>query len=245
VAFLSAQHLIVLAVTLALCVGLGMAARRDPGARWITPFCRGLAILLISSEVAFHIVKALDGGLTARGDLPLHLTDAATVVAAIALWFPSAALAFELTYFWAMTATLQALLTPDLRQGFPDYRWWWFFIEHSGVLVAAILMAWGLRRTPRPGAVLRVFAWSLGVTALAAIGTVAFDGNYMFLRHRPTGGSLLDLMGPWPWYIVSAAALALALFWLFDRPFDGRRGRRPWDGIPRVRWGREDPTNAR
>ena len=36
-------------------------------------------------------------------------------------------------------------------------------------------------------------------------------------------GSLLDLMGPWPWYIASAAALALALFWLLDRPFDGRR----------------------
>ena len=227
--FLSAQHLIVLAVTLALCVGLGLAARRDPGARWITPLCRGLAVLLVASEVAFRIVKSLDGGLTARGDLPLHLTDAATVVAAIALWFPGAALAFELTYFWAMTATLQALLTPDLRQGFPDYRWWWFFIEHSGVLVAAILMAWGLRRTPRPGAVPRVFAWSLGVTALAAIGTVAFDGNYMFLRHKPAGGSLLDVMGPWPWYIVSAAALALALFWLFDRPFDGRRGRR---GLP-------------
>ena len=35
--------------------------------------------------------------------------------------------------------------------------------------------------------------------------------------------SLLDVMGPWPWYIASAAALAPALFWLLDRPFDGRR----------------------
>ncbi len=68
-----------------------------------------------------------------------------------------------------------------------------------------------------------VYAWSLLVTALAAAGCLLFDGNYMYLRHTPPGGSLLDLMGPWPWYIASAAALALALFWLLDRPFDGRR----------------------
>jgi hypothetical integral membrane protein (TIGR02206 family) len=92
-------------------------------------------------------------------------------------------------------------------------------------VVAAVLMAWGMRRTPRPGAVRRVFAWSLLVTGLAAIGCLLFDGNYMFLRRKPRDDSLLDVMGPWPWYIVSAAAIALALFWLLDRPFDGRRRR--------------------
>ena len=91
-------------------------------------------------------------GLTARGDLPLHLTDAATIAAVIALWRGSP-LAFELTWFWAGSATVQALLTPDLRPAFPDYRWWWFVIAHSGVVVAAVLLAWGMRRTPRPGAV--------------------------------------------------------------------------------------------
>ena len=175
----------------------------------------------------------LDEGLSARDDLPAPPDRRRDHRRGVALWRPIA-LAFELTYFWALTATVQALLTPDLRQGFPDYRWWWFFVAHAGVVVAAVFLAWGRRRTPRPGAVPRVFAWSLGVTALAAAGTLAFDGNYMFLREPPEGGSLLDLMGPWPWYIASAAALALALFWLLDRPFDGRRGgRRP--AVPRVR----------
>jgi hypothetical integral membrane protein (TIGR02206 family) len=239
----SPEHLAVLALTAAACAGLGLAARRDPDAAWITPVSRGLAVLLALNEIAFHVVLQLDEGLSARGDLPLHLTDAATIAAIVALWRPCA-LAFELTYFWALTATVQALLTPVLRRGFPDYRWWWFFIAHAGVVVAAVFLAWGRRQTPRPGAVTRVFLWSLGVTALAAAGTVALDGNYMFLREPPETGSLLDLMGPWPWYIASAAALALALFWLLDRPFDGRRGRRGPPAIPRVRLGREGPTNA-
>lgn len=218
----SAEHLAVLGVTAAVAVAAGLLARRDREGRRTRIGARALAVALVLNEVVFHVVHQVDRGLSPRTDLPLHLTDAATVAAVVALWWGSP-LAFELTWFWAGSATLQALLTPDLRQPFPDYRWWWFVIAHAGVIVAAVLMAWGMRRTPRPGAVPRVFAWSLLVTGLAAAGTVLFDGNYMYLRRPPRESSLLDLMGPWPWYIASTAALALALFWLLDRPFDGRR----------------------
>jgi uncharacterized membrane protein YwaF len=34
---------------------------------------------------------------------------------------------------------------------------------------------------------------------------------------------LLDLMGPWPWYILSGAMLAIAMFAVLDLPFRGRR----------------------
>lgn len=219
---LSTQHLIVLGATAVAAVALGLAARRDPAALWLPRACRLLGVVLVVNEVAFHLVHHLDEGLSARTDLPLHLTDAATIAAVVALW-RGAPLAFELTYFWALTATVQALATPDLRQGFPDYRWWWFVIAHSGVVIAAVLMAWGLARTPRPGAVRRAFGWSLAVTALAAAGTLATGGNYMYLREPPPGGSLLDVMGPWPWYMASGVVLALVLFWLLDRPFDRRR----------------------
>jgi uncharacterized membrane protein YwaF len=49
----------------------------------------------------------------------------------------------------------------------------------------------------------------------------------MYLRHTPGAHSLLDMLGPWPWYIAGAAALALVLFAILDLPFTiGRHWRR-------------------
>ena len=38
----------------------------------------------------------------------------------------------ELTYFWAFTASLQAVLTPDLGHGFPNVLYFTYFLYHVG-----------------------------------------------------------------------------------------------------------------
>ena len=219
---LSAEHLAVLAITAVAAVALAGAARAGGQAGWVEVASRALALALLASYLALWTVDLARGDIGARSDLPLDLSDVVVFVAAYALWRPSP-LAFELTYFWAFTATVQALATPDLDQGFPGHRWWWFVIAHAGVVVAALLLAWGRQRTPRPGAVRRAFVASLIVAGAAALVDLALGANYMFLRRAPTDASLIDVMGPWPWYIAAGAALALALFWLLDQPFRQRR----------------------
>jgi hypothetical integral membrane protein (TIGR02206 family) len=220
---LSAEHLAVLAATAALCVALPVAARAHPG-DWTRLVSRVFGAVLLAWFVSYHVVVALQGSYDLASDLPLHLTDAVTVVAALALWSPGA-LRFELTYFWGLTASLQAVLTPglDLDDRFPSFFFWHYFITHSGVVVAAVFLAFGLGLTGRPNAVLRVFAATAAWAALAAAGNALTGGNYMFLSERPETASVLDYMGPWPWYILGAAALALALFALLDVPFRRRR----------------------
>jgi uncharacterized membrane protein YwaF len=47
----------------------------------------------------------------------------------------------------------------------------------------------------------------------------------MYLVRRPGVPNLLDLMGPWPWYIVEAGGLAVAIFVVLELPFAIRRHR--------------------
>jgi hypothetical integral membrane protein (TIGR02206 family) len=207
----SAEHVAALATTAAVAALLVGGARHRPDA-WATRAGLVLALVILGGYLCEQITYALRDEWTARVNLPLHLTDAVTFAAIVALWRPERTLFVELVYFWALTATLQAVLTPDLGASFPDPLFLGYFATHGGAVVAACLLVIGSCRTPRPGAVWRVYAITAGFAVLAAAGTLITGGNYMYLRRKPSDGSLLDVMGPWPVYIVVAAALGLAMF---------------------------------
>ncbi|HZC53008.1 MAG TPA: hypothetical protein VE441_10970, partial [Mycobacterium sp.] len=63
---------------------------------------------------------------------------------------------------------------------------------------------------------------TLGYTALVGVFDRLTGANYMYLDHIPRRTSLLSVLGPWPWYIAGAAAVAVVLFGILDLPF--RRG---------------------
>ena len=53
----------------------------------------------------------------------------------------------------------------------------------------------------------------------------AYTGaNYMYLRSKPPA-SLLDLLGPWPWYLGWAGVVGVALLFVLDAPFRWLRRR--------------------
>ena len=220
---LAPEHVAVLAVTAAACAAVAWAARRRPGA-WAVRASRGLAGAIAVAYVVEVAAYALRGRWSLELNLPLHLTDVATIVGVAALLRPRPLLV-ELTYFWGLTASLQAVITPELEYGFPDLLFFTFFVIHGGVVLAAVLLVFGRGFFPRRGAVRRAFLATVAVAAAAGLGSLATGGNYMYLREKPARGSLLDLLGPWPVYIAGAAALALVLFAVLDAPFR-RRARR-------------------
>jgi hypothetical integral membrane protein (TIGR02206 family) len=212
VELLDAEHVAAMAATAAAAV---VAVRQ--------PAPRPLAVLIGATYLVEHAWFAVRGDWELDFNLPLHLTDVVTIVAVAALW-TRRPLLVELTWFWGLTASLQAVLTPDLGSvDFPELLYWTFFITHSGAVVAALMLVVGCGIHPRAGAVRRAFAATVAVAAAAAIADLLTGGNYMWLREKPEAGSLLDVMGPWPWYILSAAGLALLLFALLDVPYRRRR----------------------
>ncbi|MGZ4750503.1 MAG: TMEM164 family acyltransferase, partial [Oryzihumus sp.] len=64
--------------------------------------------------------------------------------------------------------------------------------------------------------------------ALVGVFDWLTGSNYMFLAAVPEHASLLSVMGPWPWYILSAAGVALVILLILDAPvrLRGARSRR-------------------
>jgi hypothetical integral membrane protein (TIGR02206 family) len=214
---LSAEHLLTVAVIALVTAGLVIGARLRPG-RWIEPVAIGLGVLILVNETAYYVWIGVRGQFDVSWALPVQLCDVASLITALALWFRTQILV-ELTYFWGIAGTANGLVTPDISDHWPSYPYIQYFIQHGGIPCAALFLVVGLRITPGKWAVARVYALTVGLLLVDALVNALTNGDYMYLRRPPGVNNLLDLFGPWPWYIAGGAVVALVFFLILDAPF--------------------------
>lgn len=153
-----------------------------------------------------------------KEQLPFQICGILFFLCAWVLWRRSYA-AYEIAYFLTMAGTLQALITPDVRYAFPHREFLVFFASHGMPVFAVFWATFVLGFRPRFVSIFKSFGATLVYAALLVPVNALLDTNYMFLRAKPEGASLLDRFGPWPWYLVGAGVVALALFFLVYLPF--------------------------
>ncbi len=220
---LSAEHLLAVTAIVIFTAALVAAARLRPGS-WTSAACIALAVILVAAEVGWWIYLVSTGvrGADLASAFPLQLCDAAIFISAFALVLRKQLLV-ELTYYWGLAGTIQAVITPDLPQHFPSFPFFQYYVAHGGIVAAALFLVVGLGRWPRRDALLRVIVITIGyVLVVGAIDAVT-GADYMYLRSKPASASLLDLLGPWPWYIGWATVIGVVLFFILDAPFQWRR----------------------
>jgi len=207
------DHQAVLALTAAGAVALILGRRRLERIddRWIR---RVLAAGLAGNEVAAWGVGLAQG----RAQLPLQLCDLALLFTIAALLTTHRAAA-ELAYFWGLAGSVQAVLTPDLHEPFLSYWWMQFFFGHCGVVLCAVYLAVTGRVQPTGRSVWRVFGWTNLYAVIIGLINWAAGTNFGYLAHKPMQPSLLDHLGPWPYYIGGMELIALASFYLYYAPF--------------------------
>ncbi len=116
----------------------------------------------------------------------------------------------------------QALISPVLKSpDFPHYQFLGFWGIHLLVVWAAIYLTWGRRMRPW----WRSYRFVVVVTVVWAAVTFAFNSiagtNYGFLNRKPATASLLDVLGPWPVYLLTATMLLLIVWALMTWPWSG------------------------
>ncbi|MEY8038228.1 TIGR02206 family membrane protein [Saccharopolyspora cebuensis] len=205
-------------------VVLVLVGRRLRGRRAEVRFRRGFAVLILAFQVPVEVRRLLPGQFDLHDSLPLQLSDLAWIAAAYALW-SGRWWACALTYYWGLTLTPQAVFTPALdAPDFPHLAFLEFWVLHLVLPWAAIHLTWGAGVRPDWRG-LRVAVATTAAWAVLVLGFNAWSGtNYGFLNRKPDNPSLLDLLGPWPGYLVVELVLVVLGWALITWPWTRRRG---------------------
>ena len=213
----STPHLIVMGLTLAVPILLSAIARRW-GAAAISYFLAGA---LLTNELASLCYRFADLNLSdfIQNDLPLHVCGIAVFATAATLVFRNQC-AYEIAYFWGLVGTSNAVITPPLGdgEGFPSYRFFQYFIAHSGIVIGILYATLGLRMRPTLRGLFRAFICANLFAVVVGVFNVLMDSNYMFLCDPPRTASPF-FFAPWPWYIPILDVVALGMFFAVFSPF--------------------------
>lgn len=227
------EHYVTIAIGLCITAAFLMAGRKNDSAQRRTT---GLlaTINLLACPLSLLAWIFVDAPKSVDNFLPLQLCDLAAIAAGLALLTRRPWLC-ALTYFWGLAATLQALLTPAITVGFPEPAFVMFFVQHFAIVIAAlylpVVLGWRPKRPWWRGP-LEVFGFSVTYLFVVLAVNRGLGSNFAFVSHPPTNPSLIDHLGPWPWYIFSLLGLALTFFVVLALPFVNSSGRPPEVGNP-------------
>ncbi|MBM7644977.1 putative integral membrane protein (TIGR02206 family) [Scopulibacillus daqui] len=215
----SKEHILALAIIGLLGVCLFVFRRFLQQPHWEKFVRYLLAFLLIVSEISLQSWYIYFHEWSPRYSLPLELSDLTVLLSIVMLLTRSAGL-FKYIYFAGLGSSLQAILTPDLSvYSFPHFRYIEFFVSHGGVFLACLFMIAVEKFKPTFRSL-----WET-VLALNIYGACIFivnrlvNANYLYIMKKPNLPTVLDVLGPWPWYLIPMEAIIIIAFLILYAPF--------------------------
>lgn len=169
-------------------------------------------VLLLLYGLGLWSYKLKDG-FHRLDDLPFQLCDVTYILCILCFFSPRPVLVTLVTY-WGLGGTLQALITPDIKHGFPSTEFIVFFSGHS---IIVLTVAFLLGRHAHPGlagfrGLKTAFSGLLLYTLVAGSLDFLCDLNYGYIREKPKAASVLDYLGPWPIYVFATLGIAFGIF---------------------------------
>ena len=212
-------HLTVIFLTIVLPFALAAMVWRTKSQPLEKMIIRVLSAVLILNYVVYLVFIRAGGIVDWQHMLPMQMCDWGMAVVIVAMWTGSQRW-FEVAYFWGIGGTLQAVLTPNLSFGFPDWRFISFFTSHSTIIVGVVFLMLTRGYRPYPMSIVRAFLWSEFYFLVTYITDKLTGFNYGFLLHKPEAFSILSFLSDsWPLYLLQLHGVALLFFLGLYAPF--------------------------
>ena len=212
------QHIVVLLMSILLGVFIiGYALKRlKPAQQYRLGL--NLSLFVAFSEITWILLRLYLGVFELTEDLPFVICHFMALMLPVFM-FGLNRLMYEILYFWILAGTMQAILTPHLINGFPNYTFLAFWIVHCGLVIVILYATIVYRMRPTALSIGKSFLVLQGYIVLSLVVNYALDANYNYLCQKPPTASLLDYLGPWPWYVIGGEGMVLLMFVVVYSPF--------------------------
>lgn len=175
---------------------------------------RNITVLLIiaaSTQIMKIVIKNYDGSFDITKDLPLHLCNMLPFAMIWVMWQKNRKW-WAFFFFWIVGGSSHSLVTTSLTESFPHHENIRYWVLHSILVMSAFYgsIVYGFRLEKRD----ILLSWA-GINMLAAIIfpiNLSLGSNYLYLNAKPPGTTFYDLLGPWPYYILSLEFAVLIVF---------------------------------
>jgi hypothetical integral membrane protein (TIGR02206 family) len=213
----SRSHLLTIGIILALCILLFVTRNEVRKKQRNYRFLLVSILLMVDFLQQFWLIH--ERAWSAKSDLPLHLSDLA-VILAIAMLLTRSHKLFQFMYFAGLGSSIQAILTPDLGKfSFPHFRYFEFFVSHGGVVLACFFMVFVYKYKPTLRSMwVTILIVNLYAACLFFINK-AMGANYLYIMKKPENASILNILGPWPWYLIPMEVVMILSFYILYSPF--------------------------
>lgn len=206
----SAAHMAALAAAAIVFAAIVIGRKGLRGEKAGRRFRIVMAVLLAVCEISLQLSYFIEDSWSV-GSLPFQLCSLTLLISAATLAFRVKQL-YAIVFFLGTLGAMQAMVTPNLDQPFPHFRYFHFFIAHIGIIATAVYLITVERYRPTIRSVFAALLWLHALAVPAAIvNIVTGTTNFMFLARKPETASLLDMLAPWPWYLIQLEAIALGL----------------------------------
>jgi hypothetical integral membrane protein (TIGR02206 family) len=212
-------HILSLALILAICLWIVLFRKRFTTLSIRRTIRWGLLGIIYLCEGSWQVWMLVTGQWTVQGMLPLWLCSVTSwSMPFLLIWRKYRY--YEWVYFMGIIGAAMALLTPDLTiYGFPHYRFIEFLTLHGAIIIAVVYMTVIEGFRPSWRSLPRVFLITNLYWLLCAWVNQQIGSNYLYTQGKLPTPSLLDVLGPYPWYLLSMEGLGILFCLLLYLPF--------------------------
>ena len=123
---------------------------------------------------------------------------------------------FDIVYFWLLSGSLFALLTPTPLTfcGPTRFRYYQFWLEHTLGYIAIFYMIFVHRMRPNFRSIIRSYCTLMGLAIFAAwVNSMIPGANYLYMARPESAPSILDILPPN--YILRVSIIILVISLMF------------------------------